>query len=45
MNPESNLCVKMVGMGCAGLRLLDRVAAAGFPASSFLALDSDSEHL
>ena len=45
MNPESNFCVKMVGVGCAGLRLLDRVAAAGFPASSFLALDSDCEQL
>ena len=45
MNSESNICVKMVGVGCAGLRLLDRVAAAGFPASDFLAVDSDCEHL
>ena len=45
MNSESNICVKMVGVGCAGLRLLDRVAAAGFPASNFLAVDSDCEHL
>ena len=35
----------MVGVGCAGLRLLDRVAAAGFPATNFLAVDSDCEHL
>lgn len=35
----------MVGVGCAGLRLLDRVAAAGFPASNFLAVDSDCEDL
>ena len=45
MKSEPNLCVKMVGVGCAGLRLLDRVAAAGFPAPNFLAVDSDCEHL
>ena len=45
MKSEPNLCVKMVGVGCAGLRLLDRVAAAGFPATNFLAVDSDCEHL
>ena len=45
MKSEPNLCVKMVGVGCAGLRLLDRVAAAGFPATNFLAMDSDCEHL
>ena len=35
----------MVGVGCAGLRLLARVGAAGFPATNFLAVDSDCEHL
>ena len=45
MKSEPNLCLKMVGVGCAGLRLLDRVAAAGFPATNFLAVDSDCEHL
>ncbi len=45
MNSETQLCVKVVGIGCAGLRLLDRVVAIGFPAENFYALDSDCEQL
>ena len=43
MKPE--LSIKVVGMGAAGLRLLGKLAAVGFPASHFVALDSDVEEL
>ena len=43
MKPE--LSVKVVGLGGAGLRLLGKLAAVGFPASHFVALDSDVEEL
>jgi cell division protein FtsZ len=37
--------VKVVGVGSAGLRLLDKLAAVGFPAGQFIALDSDRQEL
>ena len=37
--------IKLVGLGTAGLRLLGKLAAVGFPASHFVALDSDIEEL
>ena len=43
MKPEPS--IKVVGMGAAGLRLLGKLAAVGFPASHFVALDSDVEEL
>ena len=43
MKPE--ISIKVVGMGAAGLRLLGKLAAVGFPASHFVALDSDVEEL
>tara|TARA_Y100000588_G_C14189936_1_gene897566 strand:+ start:454 stop:1602 length:1149 start_codon:yes stop_codon:yes gene_type:complete len=42
---NSRLSVKVVGMGAAGLRLLGKLAAVGFPGSHFIALDSDIEEL
>jgi len=37
--------VKVVGVGSAGLHLLDKLAAVGFPAGQFIALDSDRQEL
>ena len=37
--------VKVVGLGSAGARVVDSLAALGFPASRFLAVDTDSEKL
>ena len=45
MTMRSELSIKVVGIGTAGLRLLDKLAAVGFPASHFIALDSDIEEL
>ena len=43
MKPE--LSIKVVGVGTAGLCLLDKLAAVGFPAAHFIALDSDIQEL
>ena len=40
-----SICVKIVGLGAAGLRLVDKLAAVGFPAAQFLALDTDCQEL
>jgi len=46
MNEQTqNICVKVVGLGAAGLRLVDKLAAVGFPAAQFLALDTDCQEL
>jgi cell division protein FtsZ len=37
--------VKVVGLGSAGSRVADSLAALGFPAARFLAVDTDSEKL
>jgi len=37
--------VKVVGVGSAGLHLLDKLAAVGFPAGQFIAMDSDQQDL
>ena len=37
--------VKVVGLGGAGARVVDSLAALGFPAARFLAVDSDIEKL
>ena len=38
-NSKPTASVKVVGVGSAGLRLLDKLAAVGFPAGQFIALD------
>ncbi|MDC0144786.1 hypothetical protein OAK45_09695 [Verrucomicrobia bacterium] len=44
--PQTNgVNVKVVGLGSAGARVVDSLAALGFPASRFLAVDTDSEKL
>ena len=40
-----SICVKVVGLGAAGLRLVDKLAALEFPASQFLVLDTDCQEL
>jgi len=40
-----SICVKIVGLGAAGLRLVDKLAAVGFLADQFLALDTDCQEL
>ncbi|MFM1556046.1 MAG: cell division protein FtsZ, partial [Limisphaerales bacterium] len=44
--PQTNgVNVKVVGLGSAGARVVDSLAALGFPAARFLAVDTDSEKL
>ena len=44
--PQTNgVNVKVVGLGSAGARVADSLAALGFPAARFLAVDTDSEKL
>jgi len=43
LNPTAS--VKVVGVGSAGLHLLDKLAAVGFPAGQFIAMDSDQLEL
>ncbi len=44
--PKTNgVNVKVVGLGNAGARVVDSLAALGFPAARFLAVDTDSEKL
>ncbi len=43
--PESLIDIKVVGLGAAGLRVMDKLAALGFPASRFLALETDGQEL
>ena len=45
MTQEHGICVKVVGLGAAGLRLADKLAAIGFPAAQFLSLDTDCQEL
>ncbi len=40
-----DICVKVVGLGSLGLRLVDKLAAIGFPATQFLLLDTDCQEL
>ena len=42
---NQSICVKVVGLGAAGLRLVDKLAAVGFPAMQFLSLDTDCQEL
>ena len=42
---RDDLSIKVVGVGTAGLRLLGKLAAVGFPSAHFIALDSDFEEL
>ncbi len=42
---SKEVSVKVVGLGNAGGRVVDSLAALGFPANRFLALDTDSEKL
>ena len=42
---DQNICVKVLGLGAAGLRLVDKLAAVGFPAAQFLSLDTDCQAL
>jgi cell division protein FtsZ len=45
IDPIPKTCVKVVGVGSAGLHLLDKLAAVGFPAGQFIAIDSDRQEL
>ena len=45
MDQNQSICVKIVGLGAAGLRLVDKLAAVGFLADQFLALDTDCQEL
>ncbi len=45
MIKKQNVCVKVVGLGSLGLRLVDKLAAIGFPATQFLLLDTDCQEL
>lgn len=42
---NQSISVKIVGLGAAGLRLVDKLAAVDFPAAQFLALDTDCQEL
>jgi len=42
---DKSIAVKAVGIGAAGVHLLDKLAALGFPAARFLALDTDCQEL
>ena len=42
---NQSICVQVVGLGAAGLRLVDKLAALEFPASQFLVLDTDCQEL
>ncbi|MBC8325868.1 MAG: hypothetical protein H8E27_09615 [Verrucomicrobia subdivision 3 bacterium] len=42
---SKEVSIKIVGLGSAGGRVVDSLAALGFPANRFLALDTDSEKL
>jgi cell division protein FtsZ len=42
---KHSICVKAVGLGATGLRLVDKLAALEFPATQFLVLDTDCQEL
>ena len=42
---KHSICVKAVGLGAAGLRMVDKLAALEFPATQFLVLDTDCQEL
>lgn len=44
-SPESDIRVIVVGIGSAGLHLLDKLAAVGLPAGYFIVMDSDCQSL
>lgn len=44
-SPESDIRVIVVGIGSAGLHLLDKLAAVGLPAGNFIVMDSDCQSL
>jgi len=47
MQTESDSAVntRVIGVGAAGLRVVDKLAVLGFPAAQFLALDTDCQEL
>ena len=44
-NGNNAVNTRVIGVGAAGLRVVDKLAVLGFPAAQFLALDTDCQEL